>query len=79
VFKPARGFFDSVFEEIGQPPKESVLVIGDSLSSDIAGGVGYGLDTCWYNPRGEMDKYGYPITYEIKELKQVLDILDVRK
>jgi 2-haloacid dehalogenase len=78
VFKPARGFFDSVFEEIGQPPKESVLVIGDSLSSDIAGGVGYGLDTCWYNPRGEADKYGYPITYEIRELKQLLDILGVR-
>lgn len=77
VFKPAKGFFDAVFEEIGQPSKESALVIGDSLSSDIAGGVGYGLDTCWYNSRGEQNKNGYPITYEIRELKQLLEILEI--
>lgn len=77
VFKPDRGFFDAVFEEIGQPSKESALVIGDSLSSDIAGGIGYGLDTCWYNPRGEQDKNGYPITYEIRNLAQLLEILKI--
>ena len=77
VFKPARGFFEAVLAGIGQPAKERVLVIGDSLSSDIAGGVGYGLDTCWYNPRGEQDKNGYPITYEIRELKQLLEILGI--
>ncbi len=75
VFKPAGGFFDAVFEGIGQPPKERVLVIGDSLSSDMAGGVAYGLDTCWYNPLGEKDPNEYPITYEISQLSQLLDIL----
>lgn len=78
VFKPASGFFDAVFEGIGNPPKEKALVIGDSLSSDIAGGVGYGLDTCWYNPRGEQDKNGYPITYEIRELSDLLAILKIQ-
>ena len=78
VFKPARGFFDAVFAGIGQPAKENVLVIGDSLSSDMAGGVGYGLDTCWYNPRNEKDKNGYPITYEIRELRELLDILKIK-
>jgi len=77
VFKPAIGFFDAVFEEIGQPSKENVLVIGDSLSSDIAGGVGYGLDTCWYNPRGEQDKNGYPITFQVRELRELLNILGI--
>ena len=77
VFKPARGFFDAVFAGIGQPAKENVLVIGDSLSSDMAGAVGYGLDTCWYNPRGEQDKNGYPITYEIRDLAQLLEILKI--
>lgn len=77
VFKPAPGFFDAVFTGIGQPAKENVLVIGDSLSSDIAGGVGYGLDTCWYNPRGEQDKNGYPITYEIRDLAELLVILKI--
>ncbi len=76
VFKPASGFFDAVFEEIGQPPKDHVLVIGDSLSSDMAGGVAYGLDTCWYNPNGQEDVNGYPITYEISDLGQLLEILE---
>jgi len=75
VFKPARGFFDAVFEEIGQPSKESVLVIGDSLSSDIAGGVGYGLDTCWYNPNGVENNQGIRATYEIKDLAQLLTVV----
>ena len=79
MFKPARGFFDAVFAGIGQPAKDNVLVIGDSLSSDIAGGVGYGLDTCWYNPHGEQDTIGYPITYELRELKDLLDILDTQQ
>lgn len=78
VFKPAKGFFDAVFAGIGNPDKGQCLVIGDSLTSDIAGGVGYGLDTCWVNPRGESDKNGYPITYEIQELKQLLDILNIQ-
>ncbi|MBE0687316.1 MAG: noncanonical pyrimidine nucleotidase, YjjG family [Anaerolineaceae bacterium] len=77
VFKPAQGFFDTVFAGIGQPAKENVLVIGDSLSSDMAGGVGYGLNTCWYNPRGEQDKNGYPITYEIRDLAELLVILKI--
>lgn len=78
VFKPSKGFFDEVFAGIGQPAKENVLVIGDSLSSDIAGGVGYGLDTCWYNPLGVQDKNDNSITYEIRELRELLDILGVR-
>lgn len=79
VFKPGSGFFDAVFEGIGNPPKESTLVIGDSLSSDMTGGVGYGLDTCWYNPNGVENKTGLPITYEIRELEELLDILQIQR
>lgn len=75
VFKPATGFFDVVFDEIGHPPKENVLVIGDSLSSDIAGGVGYDLDTCWYNPNGVENNQGIRATYEIKDLAQLLTVV----
>ena len=45
------GFFDFAFEQVGHPNKEGVLMIGDSLSSDILGGHNYGLNTCWYNPK----------------------------
>jgi 2-haloacid dehalogenase len=77
VFKPASGFFDAVFEGIGNPPKESTLVIGDSLSSDMAGGFGYGLDTCWYNPNGVENNTGIPIKYEIRRLSDLLAILKI--
>ncbi|MCX5690102.1 MAG: YjjG family noncanonical pyrimidine nucleotidase [Planctomycetota bacterium] len=50
--KPERAIFDAAFELMGQPDPRRVLIIGDSLSSDIAGGHHYGIDTCWFNPLG---------------------------
>lgn len=48
--KPAPEIFDIAFDELGQPSRSTVLMVGDSLTSDIAGGVNYGIATCWYNP-----------------------------
>ncbi|MCK5584578.1 YjjG family noncanonical pyrimidine nucleotidase, partial [Candidatus Bipolaricaulota bacterium] len=50
VAKPDRAIFEIAFERMGQPDKANVLIIGDSLSSDIQGGADYGIDTCWFNP-----------------------------
>ncbi len=50
--KPGPEIFEIVFDQLGHPNKSDVLMIGDSLSSDIAGGNGFGIDTCWYNPHG---------------------------
>jgi 2-haloacid dehalogenase len=74
--KPHAAFFDVAFERCGQPPREDVLIIGDSLTSDIRGGVDYGIDTCWYNPAGEARPEELPITYQIQHLNELLDILD---
>jgi 2-haloacid dehalogenase len=73
VAKPAADFFEAVFQEIGNPPKNQVLIIGDSLSSDMLGGINYGIDTCWFNPGGKTTEL--PVTYTIKTLGQLLDIL----
>ena len=73
--KPAAGYFDHVFAALGRPPKEKVLVIGDSLSSDMPGGIRYGLDTCWFNVRGKTKPEDLPITYEIKDLRELIDIV----
>ena len=43
IAKPHRGFFDITFGRLGQPDKATTLMIGDSLASDIKGGVDYGL------------------------------------
>ena len=73
VAKPAAGFFEAVFQEIGNPPKNQVLIIGDSLTSDMQGGINFGIDTCWFNPTGK--KTDLPVTYTIKTLDQLLEIL----
>jgi 2-haloacid dehalogenase len=71
--KPDPRIFDAAFEVIGQPDKHEVLMIGDSLSADIQGGLNYGLDTCWYNPNGASSSL--PITHTIHDLRQLLEIL----
>ena len=74
--KPQPAFFDAAFARTGHPAKSDVLVIGDSLTSDIQGGVDYGIDTCWYNPTGEPRPEDLrPITYEIPHLRELLDFL----
>jgi 2-haloacid dehalogenase len=65
--KPGTEIFDIVFEQLGGPDKETTLIIGDNLGSDIQGGINYGIDTCWYNPEGR-DSNGMPITHEIVDL-----------
>jgi len=71
--KPSRAYFDAVFDGIGHPPKASVLLIGDSLTSDMRGGLAYGLDTCWYNPAGKTTDL--PVTYQIKKLEELRSFL----
>lgn len=51
--KPNVEFFEHVSAHIDGFKKESTLIVGDSLTSDIKGGINYGIDTCWYNPAGK--------------------------
>ena len=73
--KPHRYFFDAVFTQIGDVPREEILIAGDSLTADISGGHAYGLDTCWYNPKGTPDKGISKPTYEIGSLIELLEII----
>lgn len=72
--KPRPEYFDYVFSAIGNPPKDRVLIVGDSLTSDIAGGIAAGTDTCWVNPTGKSAGNLSP-TYIIKSLTECLDII----
>jgi 2-haloacid dehalogenase len=73
--KPERAIFDAAFRRMGQPGRDEVLLIGDSLTSDIAGGSAYGIDTCWFNPEGQARRDGLVITYEIRRLTELLEML----
>ena len=73
--KPSKEFFEPVMKEIGDIPKSDVLVIGDSLTSDIRGGNNAGFRTCWYNPKGRNCDQDVTINHEIHELKELYRIL----
>jgi putative hydrolase of the HAD superfamily len=75
--KPDPKFFEVTLQKIGNPPSDSVLIIGDSLSSDIMGGTLSGIDTCWYNPEQKKASHDVTVTYEIKNLYQLRDLLPV--
>ena len=73
--KPRAAFFETALARLGHPAKREVLVIGDSLSSDMQGGADFGLDTCWFNPAGAPRPAAPPITYEIAHLTELLGIV----
>jgi len=75
IAKPAAGFFDYTLERIGFRQIANMLVIGDSLSSDIAGGAGYGIDTCWFNPKKLENNSSVKPTYEISDWDGLFKIL----
>ncbi len=71
--KPEKEYFDFVMSRIPEKDKSKILVIGDSLSSDILGGINSGLDTCWFNPHSK--KTDYQVTFEINSLSELESIL----
>ena len=75
IEKPGKGFFDAVFAEIGSYNPSEVVIVGDSLTSDIRGGNNAGIVTCWYNPQKKINDQGVRVDYEIQNLSQVLDFI----
>ncbi len=73
--KPSKQFFETCFSRIPQFDKDKVIIIGDSLTSDILGGNNAGIESCWYNPEGLQNKTSAVADYEIKNLWEAEDIL----
>lgn len=73
--KPDKRIFDYVFSQLQITDKSKVLIVGDSLTSDIQGGNNYGIDTCWFNPHRKENKLGVKPTYEIHDLMELLSHL----
>lgn len=73
--KPAKEFFDYCFEKLNNPEKEKVILIGDSLSADIIGGLNYGIDCIWFNKNGDKLPESIKPNYTIDRLKDIERIL----
>ena len=74
--KPSPVFFEACFEKIEGFDKESTIIIGDSMSSDIKGGVGVGIKTCLFNPRRKLISGELVPDYEIHSLKEIIPLLE---
>lgn len=75
LVKPDPRIFDLTLERLGHYNKETVLMIGDNLKSDILGGIRAQLDTCWLNPSGKANVTEIVPTYEIKTVHEIESIL----
>ena len=73
--KPDVRYFEYVAENIDGFDKASTLIVGDSLSSDIKGGIGFGIDTCWFNPDRKAKPAEMDITYVVDNFDVIYKII----
>ena len=74
--KPDPGIFEWALQDtaFSDSDKKEMLIIGDNLSSDIQGGINFGIDTCWLNPNGTPSIELRP-SYEIRNLMDLKKML----
>jgi FMN phosphatase YigB (HAD superfamily) len=71
VAKPDPAFFDAALRVLGNPTRESCILIGDSLTADIRGGAAAHIRTCWYNPKDKSEPLAPKPTYTVKSLDEI--------
>ncbi len=69
--KPMPEFFDFLYNVTQNKDKSKMLLIGDSLTTDILGGMNNGIDTCWFNPNNNSLPEEYFPTMTINKLLQL--------
>jgi YjjG family noncanonical pyrimidine nucleotidase len=73
--KPEPEIFEYALRAVRHRRREGVIMIGDSLSSDIQGGIGFGIDTCWVNLKGGRNETNIHPRFEVRGLGELRDIL----
>ena len=73
--KPNIKYFERVAKNIKGFDKANTVIVGDSLSSDIKGGIGFGIDTCWYNPSAQKVPEGMNITHIATSFDDIYNII----
>lgn len=76
VAKPDVKIFEFAFEQMGNVDKSQILMVGDTLSSDILGANRVGIDSCWINYSSDKNMTDIKPTYEISDMKQLVQILN---
>ena len=73
--KPSKAFFDACAARIPGYDPQKALMVGDSLSSDILGGIHAGMRTCWVNPAGAAPRQDIQPDFQIRALSELPELL----
>ena len=73
--KPSSLFFERCFARIPEFSRAQAIIVGDSPTSDIQGGINAGIRTCWFNPRNLAPSAEHPADHEIHTLYELGPLL----
>ena len=74
--KPSKAYFDACFARIPDFDPKKAIMVGDSLTSDILGGINAGIPTCWVNPTGAPARPDIQPDYQIASITQLPALLE---
>ena len=75
ILKPNPRIIDYTLDLINLSSKDDIIIIGDSLTSDIQCGFNSGIDTIWYNPKKLKNTLEKNPTYTISDLRELLELI----
>lgn len=73
--KPSVKFFDSALLQLPTKNKDEIIIIGDSLSADIKGGIDFKIKTCWFNLKNADKNKDILPDYTVNSLAEIENIL----
>lgn len=73
--KPSKEYFDGCFAQIPDFEPAKAMMVGDSLTSDILGGIQSGMKTCWINPNHLPGRDDIRPDYELESITQLEELL----
>lgn len=73
--KPSSEFFEYALAHIEPFSRDEILIVGDSLTSDMQGGNNAGIKCCWYNPNDSVNDKSVKIDFEIHNLNEIKELL----
>ena len=74
--KPSKAYFDACFAQISDFDPQKAIMVGDSLTSDILGGINAGIATCWVNPTGAPARPDIRPDHEIASITELPALLE---
>ena len=75
VQKPEKEFFDACIRKIGNITPDETILIGDSLTADISGGINFNIPTIWLNTKNKDVHAEVTPTHTVKALNEIKNIL----